>query len=175
MIKFSKMFFTNPAKIWISNIKCSFNNVVKIIKVFNCEWMTMTTDSIAEGSALLTFVKKHNLEYAERHLSNCNIELSVLLPHTLLKEFLEKAFNEEPENIFIYNSFHMNCNMACTRHSLEELTATGATDACISIALDEDAILICMNKSRYSSKDVFQAIKSLHFEQNSLGSFQPHT
>ena len=112
MIKFSKMFFTNPAKIWISNIKCSFNNVVKIIKVFNCEWMTMTIDSIAEGSALLTFVKKHNLEYAERHLSNCNIELSVLLPHTLLKEFLEKAFNEEPENIFIYNSFHMNCNMA---------------------------------------------------------------
>ena len=52
--------------------------------------MTMTIDSIAEGSALLTFVKKHNLEYAERHLSNCNIELSVLLPHTLLKEFLEK-------------------------------------------------------------------------------------
>ena len=48
MIKFSKMFFTNPAKIWISNIKCSFNNVVKIIKVFNCEWMTMTIDSIAE-------------------------------------------------------------------------------------------------------------------------------
>ena len=112
MIKFSKMFFTNPAKIWISTIKCSFNNVVKIIKVFNCEWMTMTIDSIAEGSALLT---------------------------------------------------------------LEELTATGVTDACISIALDEDAILICMNKSRYSSKDVFQAIKSLHFEQNSLGSFQPHT
>lgn len=99
----------------------------------------------------------------------------MLLPHTLLKEFLEKAFNEEPENIFIYNSFHMNCNMACTRHSLEELTSTGTTDACISIALDEDAILICMNKSRYSSKDVFQAIKSLHFEQNSLGSFQPHT
>ena len=57
MIKFSKMFFTNPAKIWISNIKCSFNNVVKIIKVFNCEWMTMTIDSIAEGSALLTFPK----------------------------------------------------------------------------------------------------------------------
>ena len=56
MIKFSKMFFTNPAKIWISNIKCSFNNVVKIIKVFNCEWMTMTIDSIAEGSALLTLL-----------------------------------------------------------------------------------------------------------------------
>ena len=76
---------------------------------------------------------------------------------------------------FCQNEDGMNCNMACTRHSLEELTATGATDACISIALDEDAILICMNKSRYSSKDVFQAIKSLHFEQNSLGSFQPHT
>lgn len=46
---------------------------------------------------------------------------------------------------------------------------------CYEFALDEDAILICMNKSRYSSKDVFRAIKSLHFEQNSLGSFQPHT
>lgn len=56
MIKFSKNLLFNPAKIQAFGIRCSFNNIAKILNAFNCKWAVVTIDSAAEGSTLLTFI-----------------------------------------------------------------------------------------------------------------------
>lgn len=50
----------------------------------------------------------------------------------------------------------------CVRHSYEELVTKGIVDVFISVSLDENVLLICMNKSLVSLRDVYQKIKALH-------------
>lgn len=50
----------------------------------------------------------------------------------------------------------------CLQHSYEELVTKGIVDVFISISFDENALLICMNKSLVSLRDVYLQIKALH-------------
>ena len=51
----------------------------------------------------------------------------------------------------------------CVRPSYEELVTKGIVDVFISVSLDENALLICMNKSQVPLRDVYPKIKALHF------------
>ena len=164
MIKFSKNLLLNPAEIRISGIKCSFNNIVKISNVFEFKWIVVTIDSVTEGSSLLTLVKDQRLKYFERPRSAGYVEISAVVPYLLFEDFLDKAIKENPENIFVFNLLDPASSVICLQRSFEELVTKGITDVFISISLDENALLICMNKSLILPQELFKRLKALCFD-----------
>ena len=164
MIKFSKKLLFNPAEIRISGIECSFNNIVKIVTVFDCKWIVITIDSVTEGSSLLTLVKDRGMKYFTRPRSGDYVEMSAIVPYSLFEDFLDKAIKEDPENIFVYNLLDLANSVMCLQCSFEELVVTGITDVIISISLDENALLIYVNKSLLLPQEVFKTIKALRFD-----------
>ena len=164
MIKFTKNFLLNPAKIRISGIRCSFNNIVKISTVFDFKWIAVTVDSVTEGSSLLEFVKDQGLEYFASPRSSDYAEISAVVPYPLFEDFLDKAIKENPENIFMFNSLEPTGSAICLQWSFEELVTMGITDVFISIALDENALLICINKSLILPQKLFKRLKALCFD-----------
>ena len=161
MIRFSKQLWLNPAKIWVSGIRCSFNNIVKISSVFDFKWIVVTIDSVTEGSLLLTFVEDQGLKYFARPCSAGYVEISAVVPYPLFEDFLDKAIKENPENIFVVNLIDPANSVMCLQRSFEELVTTGITDVFISISLDENALLICVNKSLIIPRKVFMRLKEL--------------
>ncbi len=164
MIKFTKYLLLNPAEIWISGIRCSFNNIVKISTVFDFKWIAVTIDSVTEGSSLLEFVKDQGLKYFASPRSSGYAEISAVVPYPLFEDFLDKAIKEDPENIFMFNLLEPEGSVICLQRSFRELATTGITDVFISIALDENALLICMNKSLIIPREVFKRLKELCFD-----------
>ena len=164
VIKFTKKFLLNPAEIRISGIRCSFNNIVKISTVFDFKWIAVKIDSVTEGSSLLEFVKDQGLKYLASPRSSGYAEISAVVPYPLFEDFLDKAIKEDPENIFMFNFLEPAGSVICLQRSFEELVTTGITDVFISIALDENALLICMNKSLIIPQEVFKRLKKLYFD-----------
>lgn len=164
MIKFSKNLLLNPAEIRISGIKCSFNNIVKISTVFEFKWIVVTIDSVKEESSLLTLVKDQGLKYFERPRSAGYVEISAVIPYLLFEDFLDKAIKENPENIFVFNLLDPASSVMCLQRSFEELVTKGIADVFISISLDENALLICMNKSLILPQELFKRLKALCFD-----------
>lgn len=164
MIKFSKNLLFNPAKIWISGIKCSFNNIVKISTVFDFKLVVMTIDAVTEESSLLTLVKEQGLKYFTRPRSAGYVEISAVVPYPLFEDFLDKAIKENPENIFVFSLLDPANSVMCLQRSFEELVATGIADVFISISLDESALLICVNKSLLLPQELFKRLKALCFD-----------
>lgn len=164
MIRFSKNTFTNPAQIWISNIKCSYENLIKIVDIFDCKWITLTVDSVTEGSPFLTWIAKQRVKYFPKQHSEGYMEVSVIMPYNLLGSVLEKAICECPENIFILNSINAENWTEQLRHPFEKLITTGSVDMCISASLDENAVLIYLNRYSLLPNGVYKSIRALRFE-----------
>lgn len=162
MVRFSKNLLLNPATIRVSGLDCSVNNIVKIVDVFHCKEMVVTVDSVTEESSLLVFMKTQGLKYFERSRSAEHAEISSIIPSSLFRAFLDKAIYEAPENIFVFSLCDPANAVMCLQHSYEELVTKGIVDVFISISFDENALLICMNKSLVSLRDVYPKIKALH-------------
>ena len=164
MVRLSKNLLLNPAKVWIFGIKCSFDNIAKILDVFNFQWLAVTVDSVTAESPLLTLIKDHGFEYFVRPCSAGQEEISAVIPYSLSEKFLNKALNEDPENIFVFSLPDPANDAMCLRRPYEEAVAAGSIDVFISISLDENAVLICMNKSLIPVRDVYAKIKALRFD-----------
>ena len=162
MVRFSKNLLLNPATIRVSGMDCSVDNIVKIVDMFHCKETVVTIDSVTEESSLLAFVKAQGLKYFERPRSAEHAEISAIIPPSLFGDFLDKAIHEAPENIFVFSLCDPANAVVCLQHSYEELVTKGIVDVFISISFDENALLICMNKSLVSPRDVYPQIKALH-------------
>ena len=164
MIRFSKILFTNPAQINISGIKCNYDNIIKIVNIFSCEWIVLTIDSVIEKSSLLTFIEHQRLKhFIKKDITN-NIEVTVIVPYKLFDYVMEKVINEDPENIFMFNLLNprrWNEQLNCC---FETLVATGITNMAVFICLDENALQISINKFLLSPKDMYKKIKALRLE-----------
>lgn len=164
MIKISKNLLLNPAQIRVSGIKCNFENIAKIANIFDCKWIVVAIDSLTKDSWLLALVKDQGLKYFLKQHSANYIEVSVVIPYSLFGDVLEKAINEDPENIFVFNLLDpINLDIHL-QHSFEELVATGITNVFISISLDENALLISVNKSLIQPQELYRKIKALRFD-----------
>ena len=164
MIRYGKIFFLNPAEIWISDMKCNLSYIVKIINVFDCKWILMTIDSVTGDSSFLTAIKNQGVRYIASPLGSNHFEISVVLQYTLFENVLDKAMNENPENIFVYSLLELKeCNM-CLQYSFEELIIKGIADVCISISLDKNAMMIYMSKFLIPIREVFKKIKALRLD-----------
>lgn len=163
MIRFSKLFCVNPSKIWISGVKCGVENIAKIVGVFDYRALVLTIDSVHSNSHFVTWIKNQALNYVVSHSSGSYLEVSVVIPNSFLEVVLEKAINEDPENIFIFNSFDSVNSLMYIHHSYEELVSKGFTDVFISFSLDENALMICVNKNSLQPKEVLRKIKLLRF------------
>ena len=89
MIKISKSLLLNPAQIWVSGIKCNFENIAKIVNVLDCKLIVVTIDSLTKDSSLLALVKKQGLKYFLKQHSANYIEVSVIIPYSLFESILE--------------------------------------------------------------------------------------
>lgn len=164
MIRFSKVLILNPAKIWISGVKCSYDNIIKIANIFDWKWIALTIDSVTEESPLLKFVKKQKLKYSVKQRSTNYIEISAVVPHDLFNCILEEAISEGPENIFVFNLLDSTNWDIHLQRSFEDLVATDIANAFISISLDENALLISVNKSLIQPQKLYRKIKALRFD-----------
>lgn len=164
MIKISKNLLLNPAQIWISGIKCNFKNIAKIANVLDCKWIVVTIDSLTKDSSLLALVKNQGLKYFLKQHSANYIEVSVIIPYSIFEDVLEKAISEDPENIFVFNLLDPTNWDIHLQHSFEELVATGITNVFISISLDENALLISVNKALIQPQELYRKIKALRFD-----------
>ena len=164
MIRFSKCFLMNPAHIWIFDIRCSPDNIMKIANVFTNKWVVVTIDSITKESSLLTFIETQGLKYFVKQHSINNIEISIAISYDLFEVILRKADSEDPENIFVFDIPDLTNWNIYLHYSFEELVATGVANMFISIGLDENAMLITVNKHVLSPKELYSKIKSLQFD-----------
>lgn len=164
MIRFSKNLFLNPARIWIDNVKCSYDNIIKIVSIFEWKWIVLTVDSVTEESSLLKFVKNQKLEYFVKHSSTDYIEISVMVPHDLFDCILEKAISEDPENIFVFNLLERSNRDIHLQCSFEDPVASGIANVFISISFDESALLISMNKFLIQPQKLYREIKALRLD-----------
>jgi hypothetical protein len=82
----------------------------------------------------------------------------------LFEGILEKAISEDPENIFVFNLLDSTNWDIQLQHSFEELVATGITNLFISISLDENALLISVNKFLIQPQELYRKIKALRFD-----------
>lgn len=163
MIRISKNILFNPAEILISGIKCDFKNITEIVNVLGCKWIVVTIDSLTEESSLLSLIKNQGLKYyIERGPVNY-IEVSVSIPHSLFEDILKRALSEDPENICIMNFLDSEGRDVQLQHPFRDLVITGIAKAFISIALDENAMLIYVNKSLIQAKELYRKIKALRF------------
>lgn len=166
MIRFAKCLFTNPAEISISGIKCCCDNIIKITNIFHREWILVTVDAVTEESPFLTFIKDQGLKYVvTQHATKYiqYIEVSVMTPYGLLEDVLGKAIREDPENIFMLFLLDPANWETLLQRSFIKLVAAEIADVFISIAFDENALSIVVNKTLLPPKEVYGKIKALQF------------
>lgn len=165
MIRLSKLFFTNPAKIWICGAKCNLNNIIKISGLFEYKWVVMTIDSISKESSLFVFIRDHGFEYYIKQSSVNYIEVSVALPYSLLEIFLEKVLCEEPENIFILNLLKPVAMDILNQQNFEKFVVSGVADVFTAFNLDNNTMSISVNKHLIKTKEVYKQIKKMCFSK----------
>lgn len=163
MIRITKNILFNPAQIWVSGIKCNLKNIEKIAGIFDCKWIVMTIDSLSGDSSLLSFMKSQGLKHFLKQHSSDH-EVSVVIPYSLFDDVLEKALCEDPENIFVFNLLEPTNWSIHLQYSFEELVANGFTNVFISISLDENALLISVNKFLVEPQELYRKIKALRFD-----------
>ena len=164
MIRILKYLWINPAQIYIDGIKCSFKNISKITNIFNYKWIALLIDSLTKDSPLLAFIKNQGLKYSLNQHSPEYIEVSVFIPYSLFEDVLEKAIDEYPENIFILNLFESENWDTHLRLPFKKLATAGVSDLAISISLDENSLLISVNKSLIEPRNIYREIKALRFD-----------
>lgn len=163
MIRFSKNFLTNPAQIWIYGIQCNPDNIIKIADSFKNKWMIVTIDSVTEESSLLKFVKDQGINYAVKQHPDNNIELSIAILYDMLEAVLKKADCENSEYIFIFDLPNLTNWSEYLPYSFEELVSTGVANMFLSVDLDENAMLLTLDKHVLSPQELYRRIKRLQF------------
>lgn len=164
MVRISKNILLNPAQIWVSGIKCNLKNIAKIANIFDCKWIAVTIDSLTKDSSLLSLIKNQGLKYFLKQHAPNYMEVSVAIPYSLFEDIIEKAICENPENIFVFNLIDPTNWDIHLQRSFEELVATGITNMFLSISLDENALLISVNKSLIEPQELYKKIKALRFD-----------
>lgn len=162
MIKYTRNFLFNPAQLQVSNIIGDYDNIQRIVKVFNCKLLVMTIDSVSKESELIGLAEKQQLQYFTKPYDNDYTELSIVVPYASFGDFLKKAISEEPENIIIFDLLDPTTVGEQLQLPHEELVIGGNTDVSITIALDENAMMIYMNKSLIRPQEVYKKIKLLN-------------
>lgn len=164
MISFSKMLFFKLSQIRISGIDCNYSNLSKIIDVFDMEHIIITIDSVTEESMLLKYVREQPFEYYLNKTSNGYMEVSIVTSKAIFNTVLEISLNEDPENVFLSNLIDHDNHKYQFRYPQEEIVSKGITDMTISISLDENEILIYLNKELLHPKTIYKKLKALSFE-----------
>ena len=163
MIKITKQLLLNPASIWISGVKCSVSNIVKVSSILDWEWILLTLTSLPKESILPEFFSDHGLKYHIEQLSD-NIEIHTVIPYSLLEKVLEKAISEDPEDIVMVGMHGAPRVKMPQRPSYEELVTSGVIAAYISVSMDENAMLICANKSLMQTRNLYKNIKTIRLD-----------
>lgn len=162
MIRRSKIWFKNWTEVCISGIRCNFNNIIKVIGLFQSNCAVITIDSVESKCPFLAFVKEQKLEYVCSPSTADCVEISIKVPPSMINSVLEEAINEEPENIFMFDVDDLTNWKEKIHCPSEVLIDKDISSFIIVIAGDEDVISISANNSLF--QEIYKKVKALNYK-----------
>ena len=160
MIKYSKILFTNPAHITISGIEICYENLFKIINIFNLKQAVVEIDSLSADARLLAYIVEQGLCCNRTTISNDSVEICVRVQGSLLNQFLRLAIEEGPEYIFIYDLCEDEGLFNPRHHSLEHFVECGIISVLVAVAFDKSTVEVSMNKFQRSPKEIIKMLRA---------------
>ena len=161
MKRISKILLFNPAEIIIWGIQCNYNNLAKVLGVFDYERMIMIIESVEYDSSLLAFIVNKKIYYDLKPRGNNEYDVSVVLNRGLFSDLLEEVIREYPENVVTLcfpDAAKVNFPLP---NSPEELVRSGIANSAVFISFDENALRISVNKNLVQPKELYRKIKAL--------------
>ena len=160
MIKYSKILFTNPAHITISGIEICYENLFKIINIFNLKQAVVEIDSLSANAPLLAYIEGQGLCCNRTTIKNKSVEICVRVQGSLLNQFLRLAIEEDPEYIFIYDLCEDEDLFNPRQYSLEHFVECGIISVLVAVAFDKNTVEVSMNKFQRSPKESIKLLKA---------------
>lgn len=160
MPKISKMYSPNWTQVYMSNTDCDYNNITRVIELFNFTHVVISIDSVSSDSEIFKLSDELGLERIINPTSEESFELSVSVPMDLLNRILEKAIAEDPENIFITHAVDPMVWKQHVRIHPSTLLSKSITDVFIGVERDKQIISISTAKDIYTPRDLIKALKA---------------
>lgn len=160
-IHLNKFSFNGISEINIQGIDCTYENVNATLKAFNFNQTLITVDSIENNSNFLLLLKSLNLKFTCSVMNANTKEISAIIPYKLLKDVIEEAIQNDPENIFI-----TNIKKPIDIRMLPEMSPictikNGFSDVIVVIARDKHVIHFTFDSKVYSNKEVSNRLKNI--------------
>lgn len=165
MTKISKFLLFNPISILIKDIDCNFENIVKVINIFEFKHIVMRIIFLQKDSALMVFIKNKELKFITKQCSDNYVVLSVIVPYSLLNNVLKMAINEKADDICIFNLFDLTTwDIYQHNTSINYLVSKGVIDVALFVAFDARTLIINANKSLVRPKEMYEKVKEICFD-----------
>ena len=154
MIRLSNFCFKTWFQISVKNVRCSYENLKKLTNLFTSEHIVLVADDIINDSSLFEFLKNNDLEYVFLRQYIRNVEVAVKVPIDFANYVLKEIISNNPENIFVFDlkdNEKWKDTLECTK---ETIVSRGNASIFVTIAGDENSILLIANKEGYDFKTV---------------------
>lgn len=164
--KISKYICRGIGNITIQRIKCSSNNIEKIVSIFNLKSIILITD-LKKDANVFEILKKHELKYATSFFKNEDeyIEIIIMIPVSKFACILKELINYVYDNILIINMVD-SCKWEqylFNRNLLEgkKILKNKLSDIVVFIETMENTIYILIDSDVYSVFDINEKIKKM--------------
>jgi len=161
-IKISKIILQRNVDITIDGINCTFENIKKVIDIFNIKHIILTIDSLSKSSSVFLVLNDLGLNYILSSNNSEIVEATVLVPSELIYLVLEEAIKEDPENLFISNLIDIEIWKDLFTESPQTLLESGYSDLTVIVSRDRQSIFLSFIKTRYNFNDVLNKIKEIY-------------
>ena len=116
------------------------------------------------NSKVLSVIRTQELEYRDDKSKSRNPSIYIKAPHHLVKDILEAAVAEDPENLLIINCPSNNEWMNDSYEEYQSLIREGLSDFMLHISSDENTIVVSFSKKKYMMKEVCKRLKKAYLE-----------
>lgn len=163
-IKVNKLILGDVANISVSRLKCSEDNVQKIIDLFEYENVIIEIGSVEKCSSLYQTIKTLNLKYSTSLYDNLPYTDIVLMANKCnIKEIIHHIFASECESFSLKSITHHSqweqhlYNRIHERHLIKRKIITLS----IVVVINESQVDIAFPKDTYDAKQIVEKIKGL--------------
>lgn len=160
MIRLSNFCFKTWFQISAKNARCSYENLKKLTNLFTSEHIMLIADDIKIDSSLFEFLKNKNLEYVFLRQYIRDVEVAVKVPIDFANYVIKEIISNNPENIFVFDLKDNEKWKDALEYTKETIVSKGIASIFVTVACDENSILLTANKKRYNFKMVYSYLKN---------------
>lgn len=165
MAKISKLLLFNPISILIKDIDCNFENIVKVMNIFEFKQIVMRIIFLQKDSSLIVFIKNKGLKFIIKQCSDNYVVVFVIVPYSLFNNILKMAINEKADDICIFNLFDLTTwDIYQHNTSINYLVSKGVTDVALFVVFDARTLIINANKSLVRPKEMCEKVNEICFD-----------